>query len=119
MAAMQTKATTPAAAILQSKLVLLDRIEEQLLSKFNDRYPDSMLVHIKTKNYDYLERDELITLTSDWIQFWVEEKPVKKEENMAMVLQMKEYLCSLRIQMLLKQAREWQIEEAVLRRVYL
>ena len=89
--------------------LLMSRIEDQMLEKFNIKYPDNEF--IKSKNPDYLDREEMFNLLTEWIDFWLSEKPIIKKE--ATVLIMKSEVCDTRINLLLKQARDWDMEKDV------
>jgi hypothetical protein len=91
---------------------LIERIEEQMIERFNKCYPDGML----NKKMS-LTRFELVSLTAEWVGYWISEKPIIKSINDKnyIVLAMKDKLCMIRIHKILEQAAMWNIREDVVK----
>jgi len=93
--------------IILHSSILMHRIEEQLVDKFNRKFSDSR--ERKTKSPTGYNKQELIELSIEWITFLLEEKAVQKEMDMNIVLHMKNDLCDIRIKVIMAKCEKWGI----------
>lgn len=91
--------------------LLLERIEEQLLQKFADEYPDGIDYTDIVDGLTVLNKDALVKVLSGWISFWANERPIIKDPmaKAAKVLEMKQVVCDIRIQKIKQYARAWNV----------
>jgi len=78
--------------------MLLSRIEDQCLERFDKQYPNSLFDSVA------LSQDELRRVLLSWLEFWHAERPVMKSRNIAQ--QLKQHVCECRIFLILTIAEE-------------
>jgi hypothetical protein len=89
--------------------LLLDRIEDQCLQRFDARFPDSMYKDVDPKRQ--LSRKELKDLLISWLEFWHEEQPIIKVPTK--VQELKKKVCDARIFMIMAVAATNQIMDEI------
>ncbi len=90
---------------LQSKL--LDRIEEQLIEKFDKEFPNSLLDNDDPNRE--LSRSELLPILKQWCDFWIAERPIMKIESDVLV--MKEHICNMKLAMMITYSKKWGLDK--------
>lgn len=91
--------------------LLLDRIEDQCLQRFDARFPDSMYKDADADPKRQLSRKELKDLLISWLEFWHEEQPIIKVPTK--VQELKKKVCDARIFMILAVAATNQIMDEI------
>jgi hypothetical protein len=74
----------------QQEQVLLSRIEDQLIAKFNKRFAGAS------------NRDDVLETVINWLYFFYAEKTIRKDGMVPQVLAMKHHVCDQRIGILVR-----------------
>ena len=92
-----------------TEALVLERIEEQCLERFNAKFPDEM--YTSRGRDTVVSKEELISLCKQWLEFWVAERPVSKTPSA--IVRLKQKVCDSRINKIKTQADKWSITDHI------
>lgn len=85
-------------------IALVNRIEEQLVKKFNKEVPNAYKDIVEDIK---VSKEECISLMNKWLEFWINEKPLIKIPSKVLIIKKK--ICDYKLQLLIQQAAEWRM----------